>query len=156
MLTLGTLALLRHPDQLAALRADPSLVTGAVDELLRYLSVAHVGPVRTAVTDVELAGHLIKAGDTVTVSLPSANRDAARFASPDTLDLARAGSSSHVAFGHGSHQCIGQHLARIELGVVLPALLRRFPNLALAVPPNEIVMRHSAGAYGVARLPVSW
>jgi cytochrome P450 len=151
MITLGAFALLRHPEQLAALRAEPE---AAVEELLRYLSVAP-GTVRSALEDVELAGQVIRAGESVTVSIPAANRDPGHFADPDTLDLRRS-SAGHVAFGHGVHQCLGQQLARVELRVVLPALFNRFPTLRLAVPAEEIPLRTDMLIYGVHRLPVTW
>lgn len=154
MLALGVFALLGHPGQLAALRADPGIADRAVEELLRYLSVIPF-TVRTALEDVELGGEVIKAGETVTVSVPAANRDPAHFADPDTLDLLRK-TGGHVAFGHGVHQCLGQQLARVELQVALPALVTRFPSLRLAVPADEVAMRTDMLIYGVHRLPVVW
>ncbi|MBB5953820.1 cytochrome P450 [Saccharothrix tamanrassetensis] len=154
MIALSVFALLRHPDQLAALRAEPNLTDHAVEEMLRYLSIIPF-TVRVALEDVELAGELIKAGETVTVSIPAANRDPERFPDPDTLDLLRP-PGSHVAFGHGIHQCLGQQLARVELQVALPALLTRFPGLRLAVPAEEVAMRADMLIYGVHRLPVTW
>ena len=154
MLALGTFALLSHPDQLAALRADPGIADHAVEELLRYLSIIPF-TVRTALEDVKLHGEQVKAGETVTVSVPAANRDPAHFADPDTLDLLRP-TSGHVAFGHGVHQCLGQQLARVELQVVLPALLTRFPTLRLAVRAEDVPMRTDMLIYGVHKLPVTW
>ncbi|MGG2465734.1 cytochrome P450 [Streptomyces sp. RGM 3693] len=154
MIALGTFALLAHPDQFAALRAEPGIAAQAVEELLRYLSIIP-GTVRTALADVELQGQRIKAGESVTVSVPAANRDPARFADPDTLDLLRP-ASGHVAFGHGVHQCLGQQLARVELQVVLPALLTRFPTLRLALPAEDVAMRTDTLIYGVHELPVAW
>lgn len=154
MIALGTFALLRHPDQLTALRADPTLAEHAVEELLPYLSIVP-GAVRAALEDVELDGQVIKAGETVTVSIPAANRDPERFADPDTLDLHRP-TSGHVAFGHGIHQCLGQQLARVEMRVVLPALLTRFPTLELAIPAAAVPLRTEMVFYGVHRLPVTW
>ncbi|MEV6151018.1 cytochrome P450 [Nonomuraea sp. NPDC052129] len=154
MIATGAYALLSHPDQLAALRAEPDLITNAVEELLRYLSVVP-GTVRAALEDVEIGGRLIKAGQSVTVSVPAANRDPKRFPDPDTLDLRRP-TAGHVAFGHGIHQCLGQQLARIEMQVAIPALFDRFPTLRLAVPPEEILMRDDMIIYGVHSLPVAW
>jgi cytochrome P450 len=125
MLSLGAFALLRAPAQLAALRADPHLAQRAVEELLRYLTIAHTG-VRAALADVELDGQLIRAGESVTISLQAANRDPAKFTDPDTLDLARD-ASGQLAFGHGIHQCLGQQLARVEMRVALPALFTGLP-----------------------------
>jgi cytochrome P450 len=123
MLALGTLALLSNPSQLAVLHANPEQ---AVEELLRYLSIAHTG-VRAALVDVELDGQLIKAGE----------------------------STGHLSFGHGIHQCLGQQLARVEMQVALPALFARFRTLRLAVAPEEVPMRDTR-IYGVQRLPVTW
>ncbi|MDF3288192.1 cytochrome P450 [Streptomyces silvisoli] len=154
MLALGTFALLSNPEQLAALRADPGLTDQAVEELMRYLTIAHTG-VRSALEDVEIAGQSIKAGETVTLSLQAANRDPQRFPEPDVLDVRRK-ATGQVGFGHGVHQCLGQQLARVEMRVAFPALLDRFPTLRLAVPPAEIPLRTHSNIYGVHRLPVTW
>ncbi|WP_432000738.1 cytochrome P450 [Streptomyces sioyaensis] len=154
MLGLGTFALLQHPAQAAALRADPALADRAVEELMRYLSIAHTGA-RAALEDVEVDGQLIKAGETVTLAVGAANRDPARFPDPDTLDLHRK-ATGHLAFGHGIHQCLGQQLARVEMRIAFPALFRRFPTLRLALPPEEVPLRPHMGIYGVHRLPVTW
>jgi cytochrome P450 len=153
MLSLGLLALLRHPAQLALVRDDPAAAGPAVEELLRYLSVVHTGVARTARVDLELAGQPIAAGDLLLCSLPSVNRAVGER--PDELDVAR-GAPGHVAFGHGVHHCIGAPLARMELRIALPALLRRFPDLALAVPDEEPAYRELHTAYGVHALPVTW
>ncbi|GII65557.1 cytochrome P450 [Sphaerisporangium krabiense] len=155
MLALGTYTLLRNPAQLAALRADPSLAEPAVEELLRYLTIVHLGPVRTATEDVEIEGRTIRAGQSVTVSLSAANRDPGRFGDPDSLDITRQ-ATGHLAFGHGIHQCLGQQLARIEMRIGYPALLGRFPGLRLATPGEEVAMRSNMAIYGVHRLPVAW
>ncbi|WP_020672785.1 cytochrome P450 [Amycolatopsis nigrescens] len=154
MLALGAFALLRHPDQLALLRADRDLAEQATEELLRYLSIIPF-TVRIALADLELDGHRISAGDAVTVSVPAANRDPERFPDPDTLDLRRP-TAGHVAFGHGIHQCLGQQLARVEMQVGYPALFERFPTLRLAVPPEEVPTREDLLIYGVHSLPVTW
>ncbi|MGW6417281.1 cytochrome P450 [Streptomyces sp. NPDC055055] len=155
MLSLGTFALLRNPAQLAALRADPTLTDGAVEELLRYLSVAKTFH-RTALEDVELDGRTIKAGTTVVLSYHTANHDPDRFPDPHTLDLGRQ-SAGHLAFSHGIHQCLGQQLARVEMRVAFRALVDRFPTLRLAVPAEEVVLRpETADIFGVKSLPVTW
>ncbi|MEV4798571.1 cytochrome P450 [Nonomuraea sp. NPDC049421] len=155
MIALGTFALLQNPDQLAALRADPSLTDQAVEELLRYLTVAKQF-FRVALEDVELGGHTITAGSTVVLSLSTANRDPDRFTDPHRLDVHRQ-EGGHLAFSHGVHQCLGQQLARVELRVALPALLGRFPALRLAVPADEVALRpEAADIYGVKSLPVTW
>ncbi len=154
MLALGAFALLEHPDQLALLRAEPELAGNAVEELLRYLSIIPF-TVRTALEDVELAGEQVRAGESVTISVPAANHDPAHFPAPGNLDLRRK-ASGHVAFGHGIHQCLGQQLARVQLRVALPALLTKFPSLRLAVPASDIAMRSDMLIYGVHQLPVAW
>src|SRR6266516_794307 len=155
MLGLGTFVLLSNPDKIAQLRADPGLMKNAVEELLRYLTIFHFGVFRTPLQDVELAGHLIKSGESVTVSLPAANRDPSRFGEPDKLDFDRV-SNRHLAFGYGIHQCTGQHLARGEMQCGYAALLREFPTLRLAAPPSEIPLCTDPARYGVHRLPVVW
>ncbi|MFD7976310.1 cytochrome P450 [Streptomyces sp. NPDC059071] len=154
MIAHGTFALLVHPGQAEALRADPALAPQAVEELMRYLTIAHT-TVKTALEDVELDGRTIRAGETVTLSLEAANRDPERFPGPDVLDLHRR-ATGHLGFGHGIHQCLGQQLARVELTVALPALLDRFPTLRLAVPAEEVPLRTDMNIYGVHRLPVAW
>lgn len=155
MLSLGSFALLQHPEQMEALRRDPHNVGTAVEELLRYLTIGQFGPQRTALEDVEVEGTLIKKGQAVMVSLPAANRDPARFDDPDTLDITRP-AHGHIAFGHGFHQCLGQQLARAEMRHAFPALLERFPDLRLAVPADEVPTREDMYIYGVHRLPVAW
>ncbi|MEW2556859.1 cytochrome P450 [Streptomyces zhihengii] len=155
MLSLGTFALLRNPEQFAALRDDPALTDGAVEELLRYLSVAKTFH-RTALEDVELGGQTVRAGTTVVLSYNTANRDPDRFADPHALDIRRQ-AAGHLAFSHGIHQCLGQQLARVEMRVAFRALVDRFPTLRLAVPPSEVALRpETADIFGVKHLPVTW
>ncbi|MER7212082.1 cytochrome P450 [Streptosporangium sp. NPDC000239] len=155
MLALGTFALLQNPEQLAALRADPTLVDQAVEELLRYLSVVKQF-YRVALEDVEVGGRIITAGTMVILGLNTANRDPERFPDPHRLDLRRQ-DGGHLAFSHGIHQCLGQQLARVEMRVAFPALLNRFPTLRLAVPAEEVALRPEiADVYGVKSLPVTW
>jgi cytochrome P450 len=155
MLGLGTLALLRHPDQLALVRDDPAAAVPAVEELLRWLSIVHTGVVRTTTTEVEIAGHRIGAGELVLCALPTANRDPELLADPQRLDV-RRGAPGHLAFGHGVHHCLGAPLARMEMRIAFPALLRRFPNLAPAVPYEDIGFRAYHFVYGLHALPVTW
>jgi cytochrome P450 len=155
MLGLGTFALLRHPDQLAMVRDDPATAGPAVEELMRWLSIVHTGIQRTATTDMELAGVTIRAGDAVVLSFPSANRDPALVDAPERLDVSR-GAVGHLGFGHGVHHCLGAPLARIEMRIAFPALLRRFLSLALAVPSRRIAFRSYNVVYGVEALPVTW
>lgn len=155
MLALGTFALLEHPDQLAAVRADPTVLDDGVDELPRYLSIIHIGPTRVATEDVTVAGTTIEAGDTVLVSLPQANRAADHWPVPERLDLRRP-RTPHLAFGHGVHQCLGQQLARAELRVGLAELVTRLPGLRLAQPADRIPLRTDMLVFGVHSLPVTW
>jgi len=155
MLGLGTLALLEHPEQLRLLRFEPELVDNAVEEMLRFLSIIHVGPLRTAGADIELGGNLIKEGENILISVSAANRDPERFDDPEELDLQRR-AAGHLAFGHGIHQCLGQQLARIEMRIGWTELFARFPNLRLAVSPDEIPLRTDMAIYGVHHLPVEW
>ncbi|MER6015458.1 cytochrome P450 [Streptomyces bluensis] len=155
MLALGTYALLSHPNQVRSLREHPEGVGRAVEELLRYLTIVQFGTVRVAREDVEIHGVRIRAGQTVVASLPAANRDPGQFTGPDRLDLTRE-PSQHVAFGHGIHQCLGQQLARVEMQIAFPALLRRFPTLRLAVPPEQVPMRDDMFIYGVHALLLGW
>ncbi len=155
MLGLGTLALLRHPDQLAAVRDDPDAIGPAVEELLRWLSIVHSAIPRITTTDVEIAGVGIPAGQLVFVSLPSGNRDPDFIDSPEALDIGR-GAPGHLAFGHGVHHCLGAPLARMEMRIAFPALLRRFPALALAKDFGDMSFRSFHFIYGLKSLEVAW
>ncbi|MFB9903605.1 cytochrome P450 [Allokutzneria oryzae] len=155
MIALSTLALLRSPDQLAALRADPELAPGAVEELLRYLSIVHFGLFRYATEDVEIGEETIRAGQWLVAALSAGNREESVFPDPDTLDLTR-NAKAHLAFGYGVHQCLGQQLARVELQEVFSRLYTRIPTLRLAVPFEDIRFKHDALVYGVRALPVTW
>ncbi|MEU7481174.1 cytochrome P450 [Lentzea sp. NPDC042327] len=153
MIALGVLALLEHPDQLAALRAEPELMTTAVEELLRYFSISDAGTARVAMEDIELGGVTIRAGEGILPLNHAANRDVNVFEDPDRLDVRRE-ARSHVAFGYGVHQCVGQNLARMELEIVYSTLLRRVPGLRLAAPLEELRFKDDAIVYGVYELPV--
>ncbi|MGC4788315.1 cytochrome P450 [Micromonospora sp. DT178] len=155
-LALSTFALLSHPDQLAKLVADPTLTDNAVEELLRYLTVFHFGVPRTPLEEVWFGGRLLRAGESITVSLPAANRDPGWFGSTaDRLDIERR-TTGHVAFGYGIHQCLGQNLVRMELRSALPALFRRFPRLHVAIDPGQVPLSCDMSVYGVQSLPVAW
>lgn len=155
MLALGTYALISNPTQLAAFKRDPELIDNTVEELLRYLSIFHFGVPRTPLEDVELEGFTIKAGESMTLSLPAANRDPTQFDSANLLDIQRP-ARGHFAFGFGIHYCMGINLARIEMQIAYSALFQRFPTLHLAVPSEDIRLNTDAGLYGVHRLPVAW
>ncbi|MER5195707.1 cytochrome P450 [Streptomyces sp. NPDC002755] len=158
MITLGTALLLEHPDRLAALREhadDPKYVAGAVEELLRYLTIPHLLARRAVVEDIEIDGETLRAGEGVIASLPAANWDPQAFPEPAELDLTRT-AAHHHAFGWGPHQCVGQQLARIELHVVFSTLFRRVPTLRLAVDVSELRFKEDSQAYGIYELPVTW
>ncbi|MEU1303775.1 cytochrome P450 [Streptomyces shenzhenensis] len=154
MISLGTYTLLQHPERLAELRADPSLLPAAVEELLRMLSIAD-GLLRLATEDVEVAGTTIRAGDAVVFSTSVINRDTDVYPGPDSLDWRRP-ARHHVAFGFGIHQCLGQNLARTELEIALAALFERLPTLRLAAPADEIPFKPGDTIQGMLELPVTW
>jgi cytochrome P450 len=157
MIGLATLVLLRDPDRAARIRDtdDETMIANAVEELLRYMTIAQDMILRVAAEDLTIGEQLVRAGDLLTINLPAANRDPAFLDEPDTFDFDR-NVRGHLAFGHGVHQCLGQSLARAELQIALPALLRRLPNLRLAIPLADVRFRHDMSAYGVHELPVAW
>jgi cytochrome P450 len=155
MTALGVLTLLQHPDQLALIKSNPEMIPGAVEELLRFSSVLHVGARRVAMEDIDVNGKLVKAGEGVICSIPAANRDPDLFPDPDKFDVERD-AARHVAFGFGIHQCLGQVLARAELRIVYGSLFNRLPNLRLAVPFEKLRFRHDMFVYGVHELPLAW
>ena len=148
----GMLALFRHPDQLAVLRADPSLLPRAVEELLRYEGPVNVATLRHTAEPVVIGDTEIPEGEFVLVALASANRDPERYIAPDQLDITRTGSN--LAFGHGIHHCLGAPLARLEGEIAIGALLRRFPDLTLAVDAAALRWRASMLIRGLTSLPV--
>jgi cytochrome P450 len=154
VISLGTMALLQHPDQLAALTADPALLPSAIEEMLRFLNIVEAG-FRVATEDIEIGGTVIKAGEGLIALAGSANRDDDAFDDADTFDVAR-GARHHVAFGYGIHQCLGQNLARMELEIVFSTLFRRMPGLRLAVPVTDVPFKDDSIIYGVHALPVTW
>jgi cytochrome P450 len=155
MIALSTLALLRHPDQLARLRDDPSLIVGAVEEMLRYLTIIHNGVPRTALEDIAIGGHTIKAGDGILLMINTANRDERVFPDGHKLDIGRD-ARRHFTFGFGPHQCIGRPLARLEMQLALGTLVRRLPTLRLDVPFEDVPFRLDSTIYGLDALPVAW
>jgi cytochrome P450 len=159
--------LLSHPDQLATLRDDPSLMPRAVEELIRWCGPQLLTIPRYPQEDVEIDGVLVGKGEPITAAIVSANRDPRAFgelasrtgqlsADPDRLDVSRtAGSSGHLGFGHGPHFCLGASLARTQTEVALAALLRRFPDLALAVAADDVARVPDPGSWRLASLPVT-
>ncbi|MGK4580174.1 cytochrome P450 [Kitasatospora sp. HPMI-4] len=156
MISLGVLALLEHPEQLDAIRQDWELLPGAVEELLRFFSISDSGTARVALEDIEIGGVTIRAGEGILPLNNSANHDESVFPDPDTLDIRREDARSHLAFGYGIHQCIGQNLARIELEIVYGTLFKRIPGLELATPMSELKFKDEAMVYGIHQLPVTW
>ncbi|MFC4908213.1 cytochrome P450 family protein [Actinomadura gamaensis] len=150
----AVVALLTHPEQLAALRADPSLIPRAVDELLRYDGPVARGVARFTLEDVPIGGTVIPRGEMVVVAIGAANRDPARYPDPDVLDIHRE-NNPQIGFGHGIHYCLGAALARLEIVTALEALLRRFPDLALAVPVADLPRRPGM-LRGLASVPVTF
>jgi pentalenic acid synthase len=154
MISLGTFTLLRHPEQLAELRAEPALMPAAVEELLRFLSIAD-GLLRVATEDIEVAGTTIREDEGVVFSTSVINRDEHAFPEPDALDWRRS-ARHHVAFGFGVHQCLGQNLARAEMEIALLSLFDRFPGLRLAAPADAIAFKPGDTIQGMLELPVTW
>jgi cytochrome P450 len=155
MISLGTLALLSNPEQLATITTDPARTPDAVEELLRYFAIADSVTSRVALADLELGETHIQAGEGVIALGNAANRDPEVFDDPDRLDVQR-GAQHHVAFGFGAHQCLGQNLARVELQVVFDTLFRRIPDLRVTAAVEELKFKDDAVVYGVQELPVTW
>lgn len=154
MISLGTVMLLRNPEQLAALKADPSLMPNAVEELLRYFSITDYLTSRGAKEDIEIGGVTIRAGDAIIALCGAGNRDPEVYPDPDELDIRRK-ARNHLGFGHGVHQCLGQNMARMELEIAYGTLFRRIPTLRLAVPVEELPFKDSP-PFGVHSVPVEW
>ena len=149
----GVLALLTNPEQFAMLKADRSLLPGAVEEFLRYDSPVNMATYRYTTEPIELDGVHIPADQLVLVNLGSANRDGERFGEADSMDITRP-VGGHLAFGHGIHYCLGAPLARLEAEVAFAGLLDRFPDMSLAVPVGDLVWRSSVIVHGLEELPV--
>lgn len=155
-IALGTLALLRDRDRWDALCADPGWLEHGVDELLRYLTIVEQSFTRFALEDAEVDGTAIAGGERVSISLLAANRDPGAFDEPDRLESERD-PRGHLAFGHGIHKCLGQHLARLEVQLALGGLARRFPALRLAVPFEDVPLESAeVGVFRPMELPVAW
>ena len=153
-IALTIMTLLDKPELLAQLQEDPSLVRGAVEELLRYFAIADSGGLRLATADVEVGGVTIPDGATVWALEQTANRDPEVFPDPHEIDF-RRGARNHVAFGFGPHQCLGQNVARLELEVVLEQVLLRIPTLRLNGPVSDIEFKQ-VGNFGPRTVPVAW
>jgi cytochrome P450 PksS len=153
LISSGTLTLLQHPDQLALLKANPALMDSAIEELLRYTNPVQTPGPRYALEEAELSVGRIPQYSAVIVGLASANRDPDAFPNPDVLDITR-NPNRHIAFGFGIHYCLGAPLARLETKVALTALLERFPNLQLAIAPDQIHYQGLPSFYGPVSLPI--
>ena len=154
----GVVTLIQYPEQLALLRANPSLIGAAIEELLRYDSPVESSTDRFALEDVTIGGQHIACGDHVLVIIASANRDRASFGEKaDDLDIMRA-ENPHVAFGHGIHYCLGAALARMEGAIAIGSLLERAPNVRLALPMEELRIRPSVSDLlrGYREIPICW
>jgi cytochrome P450 len=154
MLALGALVLLQDPAALADIRDRDEQIAPFVEELLRYLTVVQVAFPRLARREIRVGGQTILAGDIVLCSLSGANRDARQGNDMERFDPRRP-ASQHLAFGHGIHRCIGAELARMELRAAYPALVRRFPDIKLAVPAEKLSYRKLSFVYGVDAVPVT-
>ncbi|MFF1837832.1 cytochrome P450 [Streptomyces sp. NPDC058231] len=151
----AVLGLLTRPEKAEELRAHPELIPAAVEEFLRWDGSAQNSIRRFAVEELELAGTRIGKGDTVMLSIGSANRDPRRFPEPDEMRFDREDSAQHLTFGRGTHHCPGKELARIELQVMIAKLLQRFPDLALAVPADSVTWRPNYTFRAPRSLPVT-
>jgi cytochrome P450 len=156
MVSLGTVALLQHPDVFARLGQtdDRAVIANIVEELMRYLTIVHSQVDRVAIEDLMIAGQLIRAGDPVVMNLPAGNWDADFVDNPEAFDAER-NTHGHLGFGYGVHQCIGMNLARVEMQVAFATLARRLPGLRLAVSPDALRFKE-ADIYGMKELPVAW
>lgn len=150
----GILALLTDPGALAHVRAHPQALPTAVEELMRYDGPTQLGIRRFARQDLTIGDATVRAGDAVMVAIACANRDERRFADPDTIDPTRA-DNQHLAFGNGIHYCFGAPLARLEAEVAIGTLVRRFPDLALAVPVADLRWQLSVRSRDLVELPVT-
>ncbi|MEJ8306140.1 cytochrome P450 [Saccharibacillus sacchari] len=155
LIATGSLMLLDHPEQSAKLQRDLSLVPAAVEELLRFNGPSTIAGPRFALEDTEIAGQAIRRGDMIFPVLKSANRDELKFDDPETLDLAR-NVTRHLAFGNGIHMCLGTPLARIEADIAFSTLLRRLPELKLAIPREDVTWSFALSSQGLSALPVKF
>jgi len=156
MIGLGALSLVEHPELTQSLRDDPALVPNAVEELLRFWNIDNQGARRVALEDVEVRNTIIRRGEGAIVAIQSADRDDEVFEHAEELEFRRPNARFHNAFGFGIHQCLGQHLARLELQTVIPALVTRFSDLQLAVPAEDLRFGEHMFNFGIEELPLTW
>jgi cytochrome P450 len=151
----GTLALLQHPEQMQRLQHDPSLITTAIEELLRYTAPVSLSDERWASEDIHIHGKVIRKGEIVYASLIGANTDPHQFQKPAELDIARR-ENQHLAFGKGIHYCLGAPLARLEGQIAFGTLIQRLPNLRLASDPEQLIWNNNPMLRGLRSLPVTF
>ncbi|PON25739.1 cytochrome P450 55A1 [Trichoderma gamsii] len=155
MIALGVVTLFQHPEQLAQLKADPSLAPAFVEELCRYHTASALAIKRTAKVDIEIGGKLIKANEGIIASNQSANRDADIFENPDEFNMNRQWPNEDpLGFGYGDHRCIAETLAKTELSIVFSTIFKELPNLELSVPINKINFTPLHKDVGIEDLPV--
>jgi cytochrome P450 len=155
-ISLGVLGLLREPAKLQALRDDPSLLKGAIDEMIRIQTISDFVPVRQATAEMSIGGQVIQPGEGLIPLCASGNRDPSVYDDAAEFSLDRGGRNAHLGFGAGIHACLGQNLARLELGIVFSRLIERLPSLSLAVPEDELTFKWDGFVFGIESLPVTW
>jgi cytochrome P450 len=151
----GTLALFEHPEQFTRLRANPDLLKPAIEEMLRFYGPVEMSLTRWVREDTELGGQSLQRGEQIVALLASDNHDGGQFPNPEAFDITRA-PNRHIAFGTGIHTCLGATLARLEGEIAFSTLLSRMPDLALAVPSDEVQWRDGTFLRGLTRLPVTF
>lgn len=154
-IALGVIEFLNNPEQLAKLRADPSLLRGALEEMLRLSSIVQFNSLRVATADVDINGYLVRKDTGVCAVLPAANHDPKKFQNPSVFDIERD-ATEHLAFGFGAHQCLGQNLARAELEAVFSVIFDRLPNLRIAADQDSLPFKVESIVFGLESLPVTW
>lgn len=155
MIAMSMGVLLQDPEAADRLRSDDSVLATGIEELIRLLGPVELTQTRVAIDDVEVAGQSFHAGDGILPVISMANRDPDVFENPDSLQLDRT-HNPHLSFGYGTHQCLGQNLARLELQIIIPTLLRAFPTMRLAIAPEDIIPNNGATVFGIKSLPVEW
>jgi cytochrome P450 len=155
MISLGVVALLQHPEQLAQFRSDPRVARATVEELLRFFSISDPVTSRVATADINIEGYTIREGEGMVIPNAAANWDPEVFTDPGDFNIHRD-AKRHFAFGYGPHQCLGQHLARLELDIAYTTLFTRVPTIRLAVPFEEVPFKDDAMLYGIDELLVTW
>jgi cytochrome P450 len=151
----GTLALFEHPEQRAKLRENPEFLKSAIEEMLRYYGPVEISLTRWVRQDTELGGQRLRRGEQILALLASANHDGEQFPNPEVFDISRE-PNRHIAFGTGIHSCLGASLARLEGQIAFATLLSRMPDLALAIPREEVRWRDATFLRGLTQLPVAF